>query len=126
MTGERPLKTLTDLSYHTLLHDSSRRDWQAYIRQADLQQQVNVQHGPIFSHSAMVIQAAVHGQGVALVNNVMAKMNWMPVARCARLKIFWSVRMRFIWCVRTVRLIPVKSQHSVSGLWRRRRVNRKN
>ena len=73
MTGERPLKTLTDLSYHTLLHDSSRRDWQAYIRQADLQQQVNVQHGPIFSHSAMVIQAAVHGQGVALVNNVMAK-----------------------------------------------------
>ncbi|WP_413494290.1 transcriptional regulator GcvA [Morganella psychrotolerans] len=73
MTGERPLKILTDLSYHTLLHDSSRRDWQAYIRQADLQQQVNVQHGPIFSHSAMVIQAAVHGQGVALVNNVMAK-----------------------------------------------------
>ena len=34
---------------------------------------VNVQQGPIFSHSAMVIQAAVHGQGIALTNNVMAK-----------------------------------------------------
>ncbi|SPY97020.1 DNA-binding transcriptional activator GcvA [Proteus mirabilis] len=35
--------------------------------------QINVQQGPIFSHSSMVIQAAVHGQGVALVNNVMAR-----------------------------------------------------
>ncbi|MDC9592619.1 transcriptional regulator GcvA [Xenorhabdus sp. IM139775] len=73
LTGDRPLKTPADLARHTLLHDSSRRDWQAYIRQLDMQQQINVQQGPIFSHSAMVIQAAVHGQGVALANNVMAQ-----------------------------------------------------
>ncbi|NHB92433.1 transcriptional regulator GcvA [Photorhabdus cinerea] len=73
LTGENPLKTPADLARHTLLHDSSRRDWQAYVRQLDMQQQINVQQGPIFSHSAMVIQAAVHGQGVALANNVMAR-----------------------------------------------------
>ncbi|MBC8948152.1 MULTISPECIES: transcriptional regulator GcvA [Xenorhabdus] len=73
LTGDRPLKTPADLARHTLLHDSSRRDWQAYVRQLDMQQQINVQQGPIFSHSAMVIQAAVHGQGVALANNVMAQ-----------------------------------------------------
>ncbi|MDC9590640.1 transcriptional regulator GcvA [Xenorhabdus sp. XENO-10] len=73
LTGDRPLKTPSDLTKHTLLHDSSRRDWQAYIRQLDMQQQINVQQGPIFSHSSMVIQAAVHGQGVALANNVMAQ-----------------------------------------------------
>ncbi|MDX7993070.1 transcriptional regulator GcvA [Xenorhabdus sp. Reich] len=73
LTGDRPLKTPSDLAKHTLLHDSSRRDWQAYIRQLDMQQQINVQQGPIFSHSAMVIQAAVHGLGVALANNVMAQ-----------------------------------------------------
>ncbi|OTA19786.1 LysR family transcriptional regulator [Xenorhabdus beddingii] len=73
LAGDRPLKTPSDLAKHTLLHDSSRRDWQAYIRQLDMQQQINVQQGPIFSHSAMVIQAAVHGQGVALANNVMAQ-----------------------------------------------------
>ncbi|PHM36660.1 transcriptional regulator GcvA [Xenorhabdus innexi] len=73
LMGERPLKTPADLVNHTLLHDSSRRDWQAYIRQLDMQQLINVQQGPIFSHSAMVIQAAVHGQGVALANNVMAQ-----------------------------------------------------
>ncbi|CDG19936.1 Glycine cleavage system transcriptional activator [Xenorhabdus poinarii G6] len=73
LTGEHPLKTPADLASHTLLHDSSRRDWQAYIRQLDMQPQINVQQGPIFSHSAMVIQAAVHGQGIALANNVMAQ-----------------------------------------------------
>ncbi|CRL64004.1 transcriptional regulator GcvA [Proteus mirabilis] len=73
LTGEKPLKTSSDLIYHTLLHDTSRRDWQAYVRQLEIQNQINVQQGPIFSHSSMVIQAAVHGQGVALVNNVMAR-----------------------------------------------------
>jgi LysR family glycine cleavage system transcriptional activator len=73
LTGENPLKTPADLAHYMLLHDSSRRDWQAYIRQLDMQQQINVQQGPIFSHSAMVIQAAVHGQGIALANNVMAR-----------------------------------------------------
>ena len=73
LTGEKPLKTPSDLIYHTLLHDTSRRDWQAYVRQLEIQNKINVQQGPIFSHSSMVIQAAVHGQGVALVNNVMAR-----------------------------------------------------
>lgn len=70
--GEHALKSPGDLVYHTLLHDTSRRDWQTYTRQLGLQH-INVQQGPIFSHSAMVVQAAVHGQGVALVNNVVAQ-----------------------------------------------------
>ncbi|MEZ9729207.1 LysR substrate-binding domain-containing protein, partial [Vibrio splendidus] len=32
-----------------------------------------VNHGPIFSHSTMVLQAAAHGQGIALGNNVLAQ-----------------------------------------------------
>ncbi|MCD1125094.1 transcriptional regulator GcvA [Jinshanibacter sp. LJY008] len=71
MMGSHPLTSSEALEHHTLLHDSSRRDWQAYIRQLGLQH-INVQQGPIFSHTAMVVQAAVHGQGVALVNNVLA------------------------------------------------------
>ena len=71
-SGEKPLKTPEDLAKHTLLHDASRRDWQTYTRQLGLNH-INVQQGPIFSHSAMVLQAAIHGQGVALANNVMAQ-----------------------------------------------------
>ncbi|WP_127959488.1 transcriptional regulator GcvA [Serratia microhaemolytica] len=72
LTGKYALKVPNDLAYHTLLHDTSRRDWLAYTHQLGLTH-INVHQGPIFSHSAMVIQAAIHGQGVALVNNVMAQ-----------------------------------------------------
>ena len=72
LSGPHPLKTPADLIHHTLLHDASRRDWQTYTRQLGLNH-INVQQGPIFSHSAMVLQAAIHGQGVALANNVMAQ-----------------------------------------------------
>ncbi|ONG13865.1 transcriptional regulator [Klebsiella pneumoniae] len=70
--SDKALKTPADLAQHTLLHDASRRDWQTYTRQLGLSH-INVQQGPIFSHSAMVLQAAIHGQGVALANNVMAQ-----------------------------------------------------
>ncbi|WMQ74943.1 MAG: Glycine cleavage system transcriptional activator [Sodalis sp.] len=60
LTGVHPLKTPADLIYHALLHDASRRKWLAYSRQLDVNQ-LNVQQGPIFSHSAMVLQAAIHG-----------------------------------------------------------------
>jgi LysR family glycine cleavage system transcriptional activator len=72
LMSDNPLKSPEDLLHHTLLHDASRRDWMAYTKQLGLQH-INVQQGPIFSHSAMVVQAAIHGQGVALVNNVMAQ-----------------------------------------------------
>jgi LysR family glycine cleavage system transcriptional activator len=66
------LRSLSDLSQYTLLHDSSRQDWQQFVKQNGIEG-VNVNHGPIFSHSAMVLQAAVHGQGIALGNNVLAQ-----------------------------------------------------
>ncbi|GKX55358.1 transcriptional regulator GcvA [Leminorella grimontii] len=72
MMGENRLTSPDMLVHHTLLHDASRRDWQAYIRQLGISN-INVQQGPIFSHTAMVVQAAVHGQGVALVNNMLAQ-----------------------------------------------------
>ncbi len=101
------MKTPADLAQHTLLHDASRRDWQTYTRQLGLSH-INVQQGPIFSHSAMVLQAAIHGQGVALANNVMAQSEIEAGRWCVRLMMFWSVRMRFTLFAMTVRQNWVK------------------
>lgn len=70
--GKPPLLSLDDLQYHTLLHDTSRKDWKRWFKQVDVKG-VNVNHGPIFSHSAMVVQAALHGQGIALAYSVLAQ-----------------------------------------------------
>ncbi len=62
LNGPKPLEKPADLKYHTLLHDMSRHDWQAWFRQCGVTD-VNVNQGPIFSHSSLVLQAAAHGQG---------------------------------------------------------------
>ncbi|WED27343.1 transcriptional regulator GcvA [Vibrio sp. DW001] len=72
LMSTKSLTGLTDLKNHTLLHDTSRKEWKQFVRNNAIEG-VNVNHGPIFSHSTMVLQAAIHGQGVALGNNVLAQ-----------------------------------------------------
>lgn len=70
--GDTPLDHLDDLGKHLLLHDSSRESWQAWIRHFNVLG-VNVNQGPIFSHSMLVQQAAALGQGIALGHSVLAR-----------------------------------------------------
>ncbi|GGZ13375.1 MULTISPECIES: transcriptional regulator GcvA [Shewanella] len=72
LKGPKPLEKPADLKFHTLLHDMSRHDWQAWFRQCGVTD-INVNQGPIFSHSSLVLQAAAHGQGVALGYSVLAR-----------------------------------------------------
>ena len=67
-----PLETPEDLKRHVLLHDIDRKDWKAWLKMMGIEG-VNTNQGPIFSHTAMVLQAAVHSQGVGLVNSVLAQ-----------------------------------------------------
>lgn len=68
----KPLKRIEDLANHSLLHYKSREDWKRWFKKVGLKG-VDVNNGPIFSHSAMVVQAAIHGQGVALAHSAFAK-----------------------------------------------------
>lgn len=70
--GSKPLNTLSDLKHHVLLHDSSRAIWKMWLQHFKVAG-VNVNQGPVFSHSMMVNQAAALGQGIALGNSVLAK-----------------------------------------------------
>jgi LysR family transcriptional regulator, glycine cleavage system transcriptional activator len=72
LNSTKPLAEPTDLQYHNLLHDGSRRAWKAWFTTQGFKH-FNVNQGPIFSHSSMVLQAAIHGQGVALAHNVLAR-----------------------------------------------------
>ncbi|KXI28776.1 transcriptional regulator GcvA, partial [Paraglaciecola hydrolytica] len=70
--SNKPLSQLDDLRHHVLLHDSSREAWKGWIKQFNIQG-VNVNHGPIFSHSMLILQAAALGQGIALGHSVLAR-----------------------------------------------------
>ncbi|WP_223668583.1 transcriptional regulator GcvA [Kangiella shandongensis] len=68
------LNTPQDLANHTLLHDATTEEWRTWIKHADVKG-VNPDQGPVFSHSGMVLQAARHGQGVAMGHSVLSQMD---------------------------------------------------
>jgi LysR family glycine cleavage system transcriptional activator len=73
--GPRALKQPADLKHHVLLHeesasiDPSHPDWAVWLRAAGVAN-VDATRGPRFTHSPMLIDAAVAGRGVALGRSV--------------------------------------------------------
>jgi LysR family glycine cleavage system transcriptional activator len=65
-----PLDSLADLARFPLLHDDMRDDWGVWTEVAGVSG-MDVSRGPSFSHSYLVQQAAVAGQGVALGRSVL-------------------------------------------------------
>ncbi|MDH5432319.1 MAG: transcriptional regulator GcvA [Gammaproteobacteria bacterium] len=68
----KPLKQLSDLKEHTLLHDGSTNDWRRWLKAARVEG-INLSQGPVFSHTSMVQQAAIYGQGIAMGHAVLSK-----------------------------------------------------
>ncbi|MDX1402399.1 MAG: LysR substrate-binding domain-containing protein, partial [Kiloniellales bacterium] len=72
-----PLKKPQDLKMHTLLHDDMARrdesanDWSSWFATAGVTG-IDPYRGPAFSHSSLVLTAAIDGQGVALGRLVLA------------------------------------------------------
>ncbi|MBV1908820.1 MAG: transcriptional regulator GcvA, partial [Kangiellaceae bacterium] len=72
LEGDLPLSSPEDLVHHNLLHDFNTTDWQRWLRLAGVKG-VDLNRGAIFSHSSMVQQAAVFGQGIAMAHIVLSQ-----------------------------------------------------
>ena len=72
LEGERPLRSPDDLRHHTLLHDGSTSDWRRWLKYAGVKG-INLNQGPVFSHTSMVQQAAIYGQGIAMGHLVLSQ-----------------------------------------------------
>jgi LysR family glycine cleavage system transcriptional activator len=76
LTGEDPLRVPEDLCRHTLIHhtapyqDDSYPDWRMWLQAAGVNA-CDLGRGPTFSMASMAVEAAIDGQGVALVGNVL-------------------------------------------------------
>ncbi len=72
LEGPHPLRGPADLKHHTLLHDevsgtADSPDWRVWFRAAGLKNGgIDPERGPGYSHMAMVLEAAIAGEGVAL------------------------------------------------------------
>ena len=65
LDGHPPLRRPEHLRHHTLVHDESPRQWQLCLKLHGIEG-LDASRGPVFNDAAMVVEAAIKGQGVAL------------------------------------------------------------
>ncbi|RPE96662.1 LysR family glycine cleavage system transcriptional activator [Frederiksenia canicola] len=71
---QSPLNKPEDLIGKTLLHVFSRNKWKRVIDKFELKAQIDVDEtGSMFSHTFMALQAAMHHQGIAVANKLVAQ-----------------------------------------------------
>ena len=76
LEGADPLRVHEDLCRHTLLHhmapyqDDNYPDWRMWLQAAGVSG-CELGRGPTFSMASMAVEAAIDGQGVALVGDVL-------------------------------------------------------
>ncbi len=70
LSGDRPLNEPADLLRHTLLHMENRQEWIQWLRAAGVEQRESCP-GLVLDDSAILVELAVNGQGVALGNRAL-------------------------------------------------------
>lgn len=64
---------------------------------------MNIQHGPLFSHTFMALQAAVHGQGIVLANKILAQQEIDNGNLQVVLPSNLSIKNPFMWSIILIR-----------------------
>jgi LysR family glycine cleavage system transcriptional activator len=72
MSGEFPLSCPADLKNHVLLHDDGHGDWRKWLVAARAND-VDPDKGPVYTDSAMAVQSAIEGDGIALARSQLVK-----------------------------------------------------
>lgn len=73
LSGAHPLRRPGDLRHHTLLHidwKDAEATWRMWLLAAGLHD-IDPTRGPLYNLESMAVQAALDGQGVALVNDTL-------------------------------------------------------
>ncbi|WP_279606920.1 LysR substrate-binding domain-containing protein, partial [Burkholderia anthina] len=68
----RPIRTAADCLSYPLLQDADRADWTLWLRTQGIED-ARTPRGASFSEDALLIKAAVDGQGIALVRDIYAR-----------------------------------------------------
>jgi LysR family glycine cleavage system transcriptional activator len=69
-----PIRKPTDLLQHVLVHDRNRKHWRDWLSVFGIESVVN-ERGPVFDQTALAIDAALSGQGVALARTALASLD---------------------------------------------------
>ena len=69
-----PIQSPADLAGHVLVHDRSRRHWRDWLAAFGIDCP-DTERGPVFDQTALAIDAAAAGQGIALARTALASLD---------------------------------------------------
>jgi LysR family glycine cleavage system transcriptional activator len=69
-----PIRTPADLAGHVLVHDRGRKHWRDWLASFGIECS-DTERGPVFDQTALAIDAAVAGQGIALARTALASLD---------------------------------------------------
>ncbi len=72
LLASHPVDVIEDLFNHQFIHIQDHQNWQDMANYLQLDG-LDLQHGVLFSHTFMALQAAKHGQGLVLANQALAQ-----------------------------------------------------
>ena len=97
--SNNPIDGITRLAAFDLLHDRDRAGWRKWLSAMDVSLgEFDLDHGPIFSDTSLVIDAAVAGQGVALARSALAALDLQAGRLCRPVPDTMSARFAY-WIV---------------------------
>jgi len=110
--GGNRINALEDLTRHVLLHDRTREGWEPWLRQFRSDRAVfKLDKGPVFNQSALAIDAAVAGQGVALARSALAALDLLARRLVLPLDEFIPARFAYwIVCLKSSAGMPKITQ----------------
>jgi LysR family glycine cleavage system transcriptional activator len=69
-----PIRAPAELLKHVLVHDRSRKHWRDWLANFGVQSPQD-ERGPVFDQTALAIDAALAGQGIALARTALASLD---------------------------------------------------
>src|SRR5712692_65557 len=69
-----PVRVPADLAKHVLVHDRSRKYWHDWLAAFGIERP-DTERGPVFDQTALAIDAALAGQGIALARTALASLD---------------------------------------------------
>jgi LysR family glycine cleavage system transcriptional activator len=71
LLGDVPLRNISDLQHHTLIHDDDGEAWQAWLEQGEVQGLERAK-GVYYADASLALQVAVEGGGVIVAGSILA------------------------------------------------------
>jgi len=72
----KPIRRISDLARHTLIHDQQREGWRSWLVQLGYKaKSYRLDRGPILSQTSLAIDASIAMQGVALARSALVQLD---------------------------------------------------